>query len=427
MPIKDSWSRIKKAWSVFRGKESSDVEYSSSVGSVGFGSSGNPAMRSTFPFKERTLISAVQNRIAVDSAQIQLVQCKVDEDGRYAETVTSGLNNVLEWDANIDQSGFEFKLDIFNSLLSDGIIALVPYRVDPDLNHDEYDIKEMRVGTIVRWYPKKVCVSIYNDDTGRREEIIIPKSKVAIVKNPFYSLMNERNSLVQMLASKYRLLDMIDQRLGSTKLDLIIQLPYPFKGPTREEQAKNRQNEITRQLTNTEYGIAYIDGSEKIIQLNRPVENNLLEQIEYMEKSLYNQLSMTPEILNGTATPEAMLNYFNRTVEPCVTVVIDEMSRKFVRGKDEEGNPIHPDEKIMMFRSQFKLVPAEKIADIVDKFTRNEVATANEMRAIIGWKPSQDPKADELRNATLNHPEEGMDPYGLSVEQYPDEQSPDTY
>lgn len=426
MPIRDGWARIKKAWSVFRGNDQvSQAEEAYDYPSVGASSSYSHVYAPVFRGKDRSLIATIQNRIAIDAAQIKMVQCKVDDDGRYMETITSGLNNVLTWDANIDQSGFEFKLHAFNSMLSDGVMALVPYRVEPSLNADEYDIREMRVGVITQWYPKKVKVSLYNDDTGRREEVLIPKSKVAIVRNPFYSIMNERNSLVQTLTNKYRLLDMIDQRLGSTKLDLIIQLPYPFKGPTREEQAKKRQSEIDRQLTDTKYGVAYIDGSEKVIQLNRPIENNLLDQIEYMEKSLYTQLSMTPEILNGTASSDVMTNYYNRTVEPIVTSMIDEMTRKFVRGKNREtGEPLHTDEQILMFRDPFKLIPVEKVAEIADKFTRNEIATSNEIRAVVGWKPSNDPKADELRNANLNHPDEAEQPTAptTSLENgYPDE------
>lgn len=420
MPIRDGWARIKKAWSVFRGNDHVQAEDAYDQPSVGASSSYSPVYTPYFRGKDRSLIATIQNRIAIDASQIKIVQCKVDEDGRYKETITSGLNNVLTWDANIDQSGFEFKLHAYSSMLSDGVMALVPYRVEPSLNEDEYDIREMRVGVITQWYPKKVKVSLYNDDTGRREEVLIPKSKVAIVRNPFYSIMNERNSLVQTLSNKYRVLDMIDQRLGSTKLDLIIQLPYPFKGLTREEQAKKRQSEIDRQLTDTKYGVAYIDGSEKVIQLNRPIENNLLDQIEYMEKSLYTQLSMTPEILNGTASSEVMTNYYNRTVEPIVTAMIDELTRKCVRGKNREtGLPLHTDEQILMFRDPFKLVPVEKIAEIADKFTRNEIATSNEMRAVVGWKPSNDPKADELRNSNLNHPDEAM-PTGQVQEEFVD-------
>lgn len=401
MGIKDGWAKVKKAWSVFRGAEQQPESYSS-VGASSFFAQQSPTTR----YKERSLVATIQNRIAIDAAQTKLVHSKVDENGRFEDTIPSGLNNVLNYDANIDQSGFAFKLHAFQSLLADGVIALVPYRVEPSLDADEYDIREMRVGSVVEWFPRHVRVSLYNDETGKRQEIIIPKSKVSIVQNPFYSVMNERNSLVQMLTNKYRILDLIDQRLGSTKMDLIIQLPYPFKGVTREEQARKRQDEISRQLTDTKYGIAYIDGSEKVIQLNRPIENNLLAQIEYMEKSLYTQLSITPEILNGTASPEQMLNYFNRTVEPCITAVIDELTRKHVRGKDEKGIPTHTDQTICMFREPFKLVPPEKVAELSDKLTRNEIATSNEMRAIIGWKPSKDPKADELRNANLNHPDE---------------------
>lgn len=410
MPIRDSWARIKKAWSVFRGNDRpSEMSEAMDYSSVGTSSAYPHTYAPSFFGKDRSLVATIQNRIAIDAAQVKMVQCEVDEDERFVETVSSGLNNVLAWNANIDQSGFEFKMHVFNSLLNDGVIAIVPYRVEPDLNSDEFDIREMRVGTITQWYPKKVKIRLYNDDTGRNEEVILPKSKVAIVRNPFYTVMNERNSLVQMLSTKYKILDMIDQRLGSSKLDLIIQLPYPFKGPTREEQARKRREDLDRQLTDSRYGIGYIDGSEKIIQLNRPIENNLLDQIEYMEKSLYTQLSITPEILNGTANSDVMTNYYNRTVEPCISVVADEMTRKFVRGRDPEtGLPIHKDQQILLFRDPFKLVPVEKLPELADKLLRNEMATSNEMRAAIGWKPAKDPKADELRNANLNHPDEAQ-------------------
>lgn len=410
MPIRDGWARVKKAWSVFRGNDrTTESDVQTDYSSVGASSSYPHTYIPSFYGKDKSLVSAIQNRIAIDAAQVKMIQCKVDENERYVETVSSGLNNVLSWNANIDQSGFEFKMHVFNSLLCDGVIAVVPYRVEPNLNADEFDIREMRVGVITQWYPKKVKVSLYNDDTGRREEVILPKSKVAIVRNPFYSVMNERNSLVQMLSTKYKILDMIDQRLGSSKLDLIIQLPYPFKGATRQEQARKRREDLDKQLSESKYGIGYIDGSEKIIQLNRPIENNLLDQIEYMEKSLYTQLSITPEILNGTANSDVMTNYYNRTVEPCITVLVDEMTRKFVRGVDPKtGLPLNEDEQILFFRDPFKLVPVEKLPELADKLLRNEMATSNEMRASIGWKPAKDPKADELRNANLNHPDEAQ-------------------
>lgn len=397
--------RFKKAWAVFRDKETkNEAGYYPSYGNV----ISSPIPRSR-PFgpKDKTLIASIQTRIVIDASQIKMTQCVVDDDERYKEAVTSGLNNVLNYDANLDQSSTDFKIDVYSTVLKEGVAAVVPYKTDVNmLTNDKFDIYEMRVGVITEWLPKEVVVSLWNDDVGRRVNVRLPKSKVAIVVNPFYDLMNEPNSLVQRLSSKYRVLDMIDQRLGSSKLDLIIQLPYPFKGAARHEQAKQRQEEINRQLTGTEYGIAYIDGNEKIVQLNRPIENNLLAQIEYMEKSLYTQLGMTPEILNGTASPEAMLNYFNRVVEPVVTAHADELTRKFVRWRDDEGKPKVVDQKIMTFRDPFKLVPVEKIAEIADKFTRNEIATSNEMRAVVGWKPVDDPKADELRNANLNHPDE---------------------
>lgn len=407
MPIvQDGWQRVKKAWSVFRGKETSETNDYIPYGV--FGSTMVPRSRpSAFTKNDKALITTIQNKIANDAAQIKMIQCKVDEDERYEEAVTSGLNNVLNFDANLDQSGYDFKIDAFMTLFKEGVVALVPYKTDvPMLTNNEFDIYEMRVGIIQQWYPKEVLISLWNDDVGRRMNVRLPKSKVAIVTNPFYEVMNEPNSLVQRLSSKYKVLDMIDQKLGSSKLDLIIQLPFPLKGPARMEQAKMRQEEIDRQLSDTKYGVAYIDGNEKIVQLNRPLENNLLNQIEYMEKSLYTQMGITPEILNGTASSEVMTNYYNRIVEPVVTVVADEITRKFVRLRNKEGRPVHADQKILTFRDPFKLVPVEKIAEIADKFTRNEIATSNEMRAVVGWKPVDDPKADELRNANLNHPDE---------------------
>ena len=347
---------------------------------------------------DRSLITAIYNRIAMDVASNKIEHVKLDENGRYKENVPDGLNNCLTLEPNIDQTSRAFIQDAVLSLFDDGCVAIVPTdtTVDPSKS-TSYDITSMRVAKIVQWRPQSIVVSIYNEQTGQKEEIEVPKKFAAIIQNPFYMVMNEPNSTLQRLIRKLNILDAVDEQSGSGKLDLIIQLPYVVKSPTRKKQAEERRKDIEMQLAGSKYGIAYTDGTERITQLNRPVENNLLNQIEYLMSMLYSQLGVTPEILNGTASEDAMINYSTRTVEPILSAIVDEMKRKFLtKTARTQGHSI-------IFSSEpFKLVPASKIADVAEKFVGNEVLTPNEVRSVIGFKPAEDPKADELRNRRLN-------------------------
>jgi hypothetical protein len=341
------------------------------------------------------------NRIAIDASQIDIRHVRLDENDRYVEDIASGLNECLTVEANIDQSHRAFKQDVFESMLDEGIIAMVPVETTLDPRQTEsYDVVSMRVGKITEWRPQQVKIQLYNDKTGRKEEIWMNKRNVAIVENPMYPIVNEPNSTLKRLVRKLNLLDVIDEQSGSGKMDLIIQLPYVIKSDARKEQAEKRRTQIEDQLMNSKYGIAYTDGTERITQLNRPVENNLMKQIEYLTSMLYSQLGITQTILDGTADDKTMLNYYNRTVEPLVSAVVDEMKRKFL-SKTARAKK----QSIKFFRDPFKLVPVGELAEISDKLTRNEIATSNEMRQAIGWKPSDDPKADELRNSNINHPD----------------------
>ena len=355
---------------------------------------------------ERSFVTAVYNRIALDVSSIEIRHVKLDEEGRYLEPVKSGLNNCLSLEANIDQDARAFIHDVVLSVLDEGVVAIVPYEtsIDPRLS-SSYEILSMRTGKIVEWYPEHVKVRIYNDKTGRKEEILMEKKHVGIVENPFYAVMNEPSSTLQRLIRKLVLLDAVDEQSSSGKLDLIIQLPYVIKTDARRQQAENRRKDIEMQLSGSKYGIAYTDGTERITQLNRPVENNLMKQIEYLTSTLYSQLSITQSVLDGTANEETMLNYYNRTIEPIVSAIVDELKRKFLTKTARSQM-----QSIMFFRDPFKLVPVGQLADIADKFTRNEILSSNEIRQIIGRKPSKDPKADELRNKNLNSPENNNEP-----------------
>ena len=351
---------------------------------------------------ERSIVTSVYNRIALDAAAINIQHCKLDENGRYISVVNSKLNNCLTLEANIDQTSRAFIQDAVMSMLDEGCVALVP--VDTTLNPNDtgsYDVVTMRTGQIIEWFPAHVKVKVYNDKTGLKEDLLLPKSMVSVIENPFYAVMNGPNSTLQRLIRKLNLLDSIDEQSGSGKLDLIIQLPYVIKSDTRREQAEKRRKDIEMQLSGSKYGIAYTDGTERITQLNRPVENNLMKQIEYLTSMLYSQLSITQTILDGTADDKTMLNYYSRTVEPIVAAIVDGMKRTFLtKTARAQGH------SIMYFRDPFKLVPVNDIAEIADKFTRNEILTSNEIRQIIGLKPADDPKADQLINSNLNHPEE---------------------
>lgn len=355
---------------------------------------------------ERSIVTSVFNRIALDVASIDIKHCRLDENGRYVEDIDSGLNNCLDLEANLDQTGRAFIQDVVMSMLDEGCVAIVP--VDTTLNPkitNSYDILSMRTGKILDWYPAHVRVRLYNDQTGDKEDILLPKSQVAIIENPLYAVVNEYNSTAQRLIRKLSLLDVTDEQTASGKLDLIIQLPYVVKTDARREQANRRRKEIEEQLTGSKYGIAYTDGTEKVTQLNRSLENNLLKQIEYLAEMMYSQLGITQEILNGTADEKTMLNYNNRTVEPIVLAIVDEMKRKFLTKTARSQR-----QTITFFRDPFRLVPVNDIAEIADKLTRNEIMTSNEIRQIVGMKPSDDPKADELINSNISKPDETMQP-----------------
>lgn len=363
---------------------------------------------------ERSIITAIFNRIAMDVAAIDIMHCRLDENNRFIEKIDSGLNNCLNLEANIDQSGRAFIQDAVMSMLDEGVVALVP--VDTDLNPastDSYDILTMRTGKILEWYPAHVKVRLYNDRTGEKEDLMLAKRDVAIIENPLFAIVNEPNSTMQRLMRKLSLLDVTDEQTASGKLDLIIQLPYVVKSEARREQANQRRKDIEQQLAEGKYGIAYTDGTEKITQLNRSVENNLMKQVEYLTNMVYSQIGITQSVLDGTADEKTMLNYNNRTVEPIVSAIVDELKRKFLTKTARTQL-----QSISFFRDPFKLVPVNDIAEIADKFTRNEIMTSNEIRQIVGMKPSDDPKADQLINSNIsqakddNVPSEGYEEYG---------------
>ena len=365
---------------------------------------------------EKSIVTSVYNRIALDVSAMDIKHCRMDSDGRYLEDIKSDLNNCLTLEANIDQTGRAFMQDVVMSMFDEGCVAIVP--IDTDTNPDQngsYSIYTMRTGKIVEWFPAHVKVSVYNERRGRREEILMPKQSVAIIENPLYAVINEPNSTMQRLIRKLNLLDYVDEQSGSGKLDLIIQLPYIVKSEARRAQANERRAEIEKQLTGSKYGIAYTDGTEKITQLNRPVENNLMKQIEYLTNMLYSQLGITQAVLDGTADEKAMLNYYSRTIEPIVLAITDEMKRKFLTKTARTQN-----QTITAFRDPFRLVPVNDIAEIADKFTRNEIMTSNEIRQKIGMKPSDDPKADQLINSNISQPED--ESMTEEYEDYPEEE-----
>ncbi|MET0786506.1 MAG: phage portal protein [Paenisporosarcina sp.] len=394
------FERLRKAWNAFVNTETetTDFEYATTT----YYGSGSPSRPRHAIYSERSIVSSIYTRISVDVAGILIKHCRIDDNGRYIGDVPSSLNECLIWEPNIDQSPRPFRQDIAMTLFDRGVAAVVP--VDTTRNpktNQIFDIYSLRVGEIITWHPKHVRLSVYNENRGQREEITLEKRYVAIIENPLYSVMNEPNSTLQRLIRKLGLLDAVDEASGSGKLDLIIQLPYVIKSEARRQQAEKRREDIEFQLKGSQYGIAYTDGTEKITQLNRPAENNLLKQVEYLTAMLYNQLGLTEEVMNGTANEEAMLNYFNRTIEPIVDAIIESMQRAFLGPQGSRG-----DERILYFRDPFKLVPVTEIAEIADKFTRNEILSANEIRHFIGIKPSDDPKADKLVNSNMPQPEE---------------------
>lgn len=396
-------SRLKHGWNAFMNRDPTNtnfrdfgVSYSYRPDRVRF-SGGN----------EKSIVTSVYNRIAMDAAQIDIKHVQLDNDERYVSTINSGLNNCLTVEANIDQTSRAFLQDVFMSMLDEGCIAIVP--TDTTLNPKvtgSYDILTMRTGKILDWYPDKVRVRLYNEQTGKKEEVILPKKTVAIIENPLYAVINERNSTMQRLIRKLNLLDAIDEQSGAGKLDLIIQLPYTIKSEARRKQAEDRRKDIERQLAGSKYGIAYTDATEHVTQLNRSLDNNLMKQIEYLTSMLYSQLGITQAVLDGTADEKTMLNYYNRTIEPIVSAVVDEMKRKFLTKTARSQN-----KSITYFRDPFGLVPVSDIAEIADKFTRNEIMTSNEIRQKIGMKPSDDPKADQLVNSNISQPAENHQMY----------------
>lgn len=385
--------RLKHAWNAFTNKDPTRPYYG-----YGPGHTYRPDRPRMTRGNERSIVTAVYNRVALDVAALTINHVRLDKDGRYLETIESGLNNCLTLDANIDQTGRALIQDLVMSMFDEGCVALVP--VDTTTNPlvtGSFDINSMRVAKILEWKPQHVRLYLYNERKGEKEEITLPKSAVAIIENPLYAVINEPSSTMQRLIRKLNLLDVIDDQSGSGKLDLIIQLPYVIKSPARQKQAEERRRQIEDQLTGSKYGIAYTDGTERITQLNRSVENNLLKQIEYLTAMLYSQLGITQTILEGTADEQTMLNYNNRTIEPIISAITDEMKRKFLTKTARSQR-----QSIMFFRDPFKLVPVGQIAEIADKFTRNEIASKNEFRQVIGWKPSDDPKADQLINSNIN-------------------------
>ena len=386
--------RLKHAWNAFMNRDPppyTPVNY-------GYTSTFRPDRPRFTRGNERSIITSVYNRIAMDCAAITVQHVRLDENNRYISTIDSGLNNCLTVEANKDQTGRAFIQDAVMSMFDEGCVALVP--VDTTINPvktGSYDIQSMRTGRITQWYPNYVRVLVYNEQKGMREEVILPKAIVSIVENPLYSIMNEPNSTLQRLIRKLNLLDVIDEQSGAGKLDLIIQLPYIIKTEARKQQAEARRKDIEMQLANSKYGIAYTDGTEHITQLNRSVDNNLMKQIEYLTDMLYSQLGITKEILDGTANEQQMLNYYNRTIEPIMSALTDEMKRKFLTKTARTQG-----QSIVFFRDPFKLVPVNQMAEIADKFTRNEIMSSNEIRQIVGMKPVDDAKADELRNKNLN-------------------------
>lgn len=397
-------SRIRRAWNVFKNRDPmTDMSWR-----LGYGDSQRADRVILSSNNEKTIVNAIYNRIALDVASLKFRHVRLDKNERFKEEMNTGLNEVLKTEANLDQSGRAFVHDMVLSMIDEGVVAAVPVETtdDPEVS-SSYDISQMRVGPIVEWYPQHIKVRLYNSVTGRRQEFTFRKRDVAILENPFYAVMNAPNSTLQRLIRKLRLLDVIDEQAGSGKLDLIIQLPYTIRSETRQQQAEIRRKSVEDQLAGNKLGIAYIDSTEKVIQLNRSVENNLLKQVEYLTSMLYSQLGFSQSILDGTADEQTMLNYQNKTVEPLASTITDEFKRKFLTKTARTQG-----QSVMFFTEPFRITPVSQIAEIADKFTRNEILTSNEIRQIIGIKPSDDPKADELRNSNLNQEKQGDEPSG---------------
>lgn len=390
------FERLQHGWNAFMNRDPTRLQWN-----IGESYSRRPDRPRFVRGSERSIVTSVYNRIAMDASAISIQHVRLDDNNRYLSTIDSGLNNCLTLDANRDQTGRALIQDIVMSMLDEGCVAIVPVIADRDPEDGPCDIWSIRTGKIIEWYPNHVKVCVYNEDTGKRSDITLKKSSVAIVENPLYAVMNEPNSTMQRLIRKLGLLDITDERTASGKLDLIIQLPYVIKSEARRQQAEQRRKDIESQLASSVYGIAYTDGTERITQLNRSVENNLMKQIEYLTSMLYSQLGITQAILDGTADDKTMLNYYNRTIEPIIAAIVDEMKRKFLSKTARTQR-----QSILFFRDPLKLVPITNIAEIADKFTRNEIMSANEIRQLVGMKPSDDPKADELRNSNISQAKE---------------------
>lgn len=399
-------SRLKKAWNAFRDQDETYYNvYNDRYTSYSNGSSYRPDRTRLSTRNERSIVTSIFNRIALDVASIDIYHCRLDDNDRYKENIDSTLNNCLTLESNIDQTSRAFMQDVVLSMFDEGSVAIVPVDTIKDpMKTDSYEILTLRTGRIVTWYPKHVRVELYDDNTGIKREITLPKSRVGIIENPLYAVMNEPNSTLQRLIRKLVLLDSIDEQSGSGKLDLIIQLPYIVKSEARRQQAEQRRKDIERQLKGSKYGIAYTDGTEKITQLNRPLENNLMKQIEYLTSMLYGQLGITQGVMDGTADEKTMTNYYSRTIEPIASSIVDEIKRKFLTKTARSQK-----QSIVFFRDPFKLVPVSDLAEISDKFTRNEILSSNEIRQVVGRKPSDDPKADQLINSNISQPTERLE------------------
>ena len=403
-------NRLQHAWNAFANK---DPTYSNGYGSYSY----RPDRPRFSRGNERSIVTAVLNKISMDCAAINVEHVRLDDNNRFVEVMNTGLNKCLTLEANLDQTGRAFIQDAVMSLMDEGCIAIVPVEttLNPNISGG-FDITNMRVGKVLEWYPDKVSIRVYNEKTGQKQDIVMPKNTVGIVENPLYAVMNEPNSTMQRLIRKLNILDAIDEQSGSGKLDLIIQLPYLVRSNQRKQQAEERRKAIEDQLSNSKYGVAYTDGTEHVTQLNRSVENNLMSQIEYLTSMLYSQLGITQSVMDGTADDKTMLNYYNRTIEPILSAIVDEMKRKFLTKTARSQK-----QSIVFFRDPFRLVPVADLAEIADKMTRNEIMSSNEIRQIVGMKPSDDPKADELRNKNLSEPtseETNNDNYNFEQEEF---------
>lgn len=401
-------TRLAHAWNAFTSRDPTKYII------TGPGYSSRPDRPRLSRGNEKSIATSIFNRIALDVSSVNIKHCRLDKNGRYVEDIDSGLNNCLNLEANKDQTGRAFIQDVVLSMLDEGCVALVPVEttIDPK-SSNSYQIDSMRTGKITEWYPDMVRVRLYNDRTGEKEEILLPKNQVAIIENPLYAVVNEYNSTMQRLIRKLSLLDVTDEQTASGKLDLIIQLPYVIKTAARREQVERRRKDIINQLAGSQYGIAYTDGTEKITQLNRSLENNLLKQVEYLTNMVYSQLGITQSVLDGTADEKTMLNYMNRTVEPIISAIVDELKRKFLTKTARSQL-----QSIVYFRDPFRLVPVNDIAEIADKFTRNEIMTSNEIRQIVGMQPSKDPKADKLVNSNISQAKQDMSQTSSATEAY---------